>query len=247
MHSMGFQGNFQELVQQLPVVEAKLGYKCKDPELIALAFVHRSFLNENKEITCGHNERLEFLGDSILNLLVGQYLFQHLPTTQEGELSAIRAQAVSSTACVQYMNALCLQEFILVGKGEKMQAGKGRTSILADTFEAILGAIYLDGGLDAAKNFFLGHFGSVLQDMLKKPRRNFKALLQEHLQKELRLMPEYRVLEETGPDHNRHFVIGVFINDALIATGDGLTKKEAEQEAAENALKSHYPTIVEES
>lgn len=228
--------NFQEFSEKIPIVEARLGYTYKNRSLLTTALIHRSFLNEHKDVSSGHNERLEFLGDSILNLIVGEYLFQHLPATQEGTLSAIRASAVSSSACLSYMNQLHIQEYILVGKGEKMQAAKGRTSILADAFEALLGAIYLDGGLEAARHFFLSHFSSNIDQMCHTPQHNFKALLQEISQKEHRTMPEYRVLEESGPDHERLFVIGVFLHDTLFGTGTGPTKKEAEQQAAQIAL-----------
>lgn len=233
--------NFQELLKELPKLQEKIRYTCKTPYLLASAFVHRSFLNENKDMPVEHNERLEFLGDSILNLIVGEYLFQHLPKTQEGELSSIRSRAVSSTACIRYMNVLGVSDYILVGKGEKMQAGKGRTSILADTFEALLAAIYLDSGLEATRQFFLDHFTHTLENILQSPSKNFKAILQEHVQKELHLMPEYRILQETGPDHSRHFQVGVFLDQKLLGVGEGSTKKDAEQQAASFALKKIAP------
>lgn len=233
--------NFQELLKQFSTVEAKIHYKAKNQTLVASALVHRSFLNENKDVPVDHNERLEFLGDSVLNLIVAQYLFESLPGTQEGELSTIRSHAVSSQACLGYMKSLDIHDFILVGKGEKTQAAKGRTSILADTFEALLGAIYLDGGIESARQFFLDHFSYALHEIWKKPSKNFKAELQEYVQKELHIMPQYRVLQETGPDHDRHFEIGVYIDEKLVGTGQGSTKKEAEQQAAGVALQTIAP------
>jgi len=237
--------NFQILLSSLSVVEKKLSYMFKDPYLLASAFVHRSFLNENKDVKISHNERLEFLGDSVLNLLVAEYFFQSMPQTPEGELSRIRAHVVSSASCMRFMHELALSDFVLVGKGEKMQA-KGRTSILADAFEAILGAIYLDGGLDNARYFFFDHFTETLLQMAEKPSQNFKALLQEHVQKEQHVVPQYRVLQESGPDHNRFFQIGVFINENLVGQGSGSTKKEAQQMAAKKALEQLAPVLIED-
>ncbi len=228
---------FQELFSHIGQIEAKLGYVFSSHELLARAFVHRSFLNEHKEANCLDNEKLEFLGDSVLNLLVAEYLFQALPNETEGKLSSLRANSVSSSACIRYFEQLQLQEYILVGRGEELQAGKGgRSSIIADMFEALLGAIYLDGGLEKARRFFMSHFQKTLEESLENPEENWKARLQEHLQKNKQKMPSYKVLAESGPDHLRHFLVGVYLEDTQLAVGSGSSKKEAERNAAKSAL-----------
>ncbi len=225
----------------LRTIETRLGYHFQNPELLSRAFVHRSFLNENKDFASEDNERLEFLGDAVLNLLIAEYLFSHLPHQSEGALSALRAQVVSSDACIQYIEHLKLQEFILVGKGEKLQSSRGRLTILADVFEAILGALYLDAGLEETRRIFFSHFEPLIAQMCLNPKVNCKALLQEYVQKTMHVVPRYEVLEESGPDHSRLFLVGVFIHDKEMGRGHGKTKKEAEQEAAKHALEKHAP------
>lgn len=228
---------FQELFSHISAIEERLSYAFTQPELLIRAFVHRSFLNEHKDTACHDNERLEFLGDSVLNFLVAEHLYQTLPNEPEGKLSSLRAHAVSSTACTRYFEQLNLHEFMLVGRGEEIQAGKGgRSSIVADMFEALLGAIYLDGGLDKTRTFFMGHFQVALDESSQKPQENWKALLQEHTQKTWQKIPCYKVLQETGPDHERSFVVGVFVETECIAQGIGPNKKEAERHAAKAAL-----------
>lgn len=144
---------------------------------------------------------------------------------------------MSSHACARYFEQLKLQEFMLIGRGEEIQAGKGgRSSIVADMFEALLGAIYLDGGMDKARTFFMGHFQQALEESCQKPEQNYKALLQEFTQKTWQKIPLYRVLQEEGPDHERHFTVGVFLEADCIAEGTGQNKKEAERHAARQAL-----------
>jgi ribonuclease-3 len=231
---------FEKLLANIPLIEKKLTYSFKNRSLLVSALLHRSFCNEHKELPYEHNERLEFLGDSVLNLLLAEYLFQKYPKNPEGLLSNFRAHAVSSNSCVQYMEQLELAPFILVGKGERLQAGKGRTSILADSFEAILGAIYLDSDLTEVRRFFFNNFEKLVEGLTEGPSKNYKAILQERIQKEAHIMPEYRVMAITGPDHERHFEIAVFLENKCIGEGSGTTKKEAEQKAAEQALQTHY-------
>lgn len=228
---------FQELFSHTGAIEERLGYSFSDSKLLIRAFIHRSFLNEHKELACQDNERLEFLGDSVLNFLVAEYLFRILPDVPEGKLSSLRAHAVSSSACTRYFEKLKLHEFMLIGRGEEIQAGKGgRSSIVADMFEALLGAIYLDGGLDKARAFFMGHFQTILDETSQMPDQNWKALLQEYTQKTWQKIPLYKVLEESGPDHERSFIIGVYIDQDCIGQGSGSNKKEAERKAAQSAL-----------
>ena len=168
-----------DLIQNSAAIEAKIGYTFKDKSILALAFIHRSFVNENKDIVQQHNERLEFLGDSILGLLVAEYLYRYLPSTPEGELSYLRSRLVEACSCVAYVQGLDLEKYILLGKGEKMNDGRGRESILADLFEAVMGAIYLDGGIEAARRFLFKTFSKEIDAILKTPLRNWKALLQD--------------------------------------------------------------------
>ncbi len=218
-------------------IEAKLGYVFNDKTLLFTAFVHRSFFNEHRDLVKQHNERFEFLGDSVLGLIVSDYLYHHLPNTPEGELSHLRAQVVEAGACANFLQKLDLGRFVLLGKGERMNEGRGRETIYADLFEAIIGAIYLDGGIESARHFFFGHFERDLQEALKTPLHNWKAELQDYSQKKYQRPPIYKVLRESGPDHSKIFEVAAYIGDQLVGEGTGSSKKEAEQAAAENALK----------
>lgn len=226
----------KELLQNTSQIESRLGYTFKDKGLLCLAFVHRSFLNEYRHLINEHNERMEFLGDSVLGLLVAEYLYKYLPSTPEGDLSYLRSRLVEASACVKYVLTLEVDKHILLGKGEKRNDGRGRETILADLFEALICAIYLDGGLEAAKKFFFKNFSKEIDAILKKPVRNWKAALQDFTQKKHQKIPFYKVLSATGPEHSKEFVISVQINDEEIGVGRGNSKKEAEQSAAENAL-----------
>ena len=147
----------ENLQKNISVIEGKLGYTFRDQSLLTLAFIHCSFINENRAIT-QHNERLEFLGDSVLGMLISEYLYCYLPSTPEGELSYLRSRLVEASSCVNYVQSLNIASYVLLGKGERMNDGRGRESILADLFEAVIGAIFLDGGLEAAKNFLFHKF-----------------------------------------------------------------------------------------
>ncbi len=225
----------EQIMQNALSIETQLGYAFQDRSLLALAFVHRSFVNENREIT-QHNERLEFLGDSVLGLLISEYLYRYLPSTPEGELSYLRSRLVEASSCVTYVQKFDLGKHLLLGKGERMNDGRGRESILADLFEAIIGAIYLDGGPEAAKRFLFKNFSSEIDAILKTPLRNWKALLQDYCQKKYQQPPIYSVLSEIGPDHSKMFKISVIINGQEVGTGEGSSKKEAQQAAAADAL-----------
>ncbi|MCB1114902.1 MAG: ribonuclease III [Chlamydiia bacterium] len=227
---------YNHLAQGIPLIEAQIGYTFKDKSLAILAFTHRSFTNENREVTEGHNERLEFLGDAILGLVVSDFLYTHLPNHPEGELSYLRSRLVEATACTLYLQKIDLERFLLVGKGESMNAGKGRNAILADLFEAVVGAIYLDGGIDAARRFVFDHFEREILSIIEKPHRNWKAELQDYCQKNYQIPPEYTVLKEEGPDHQKIFFVQVELEGKILGTGQGSSKKEAEQGAAEDAI-----------
>ncbi|MDP1881026.1 MAG: ribonuclease III [Parachlamydiaceae bacterium] len=228
------------LIEHISSIEKKLGYTFKDRSHLTLAFVHRSFINENKMID-HHNERLEFLGDSILGMIISDYLYHLFPNTPEGDLSYLRSRLVEAASCVEYIKSLDIASFVLLGKGEKMNDGRGRDSLLADLFEAIIGAIYLDGGLPAAKKFLFSNFQKQIDLTLKTPLKNWKALLQDICQKKFQQTPYYNLINMTGPDHSKSFEISVVIRDGeienVIGKGIGLSKKEAQQSAAEDALK----------
>lgn len=227
---------FMQIFFQFETLEKKLKVKFKDPALLALAFVHRSFWNENQERVIDHNERLEFLGDSVLSLIIANYLFREHPRLDEGALSKLRSQLVDAPACANYVQKLGIEEFLLLGKGEQMNRGKGRESILADLFEALIGAFYLDQGLEKVTTFFFSHFKADVDQQVATPFRNWKAELQDWAQKKYQLTPDYRVLEESGPAHKRLFRVGVWIQETKWGEGSGTSKKEAQVAAAENAL-----------
>jgi ribonuclease-3 len=218
-------------------IETRLGYVFSNKELLFLAFTHRSYFNENRDDVKGHNERLEFLGDSVLGLIISGYLYTHLPTQSEGHLSHLRAYLVGAESCVLYMRKLELEKYLLLGKGEMANVGKGRERILADLFEAIVGAIYLDNGLKAAEEFILSHFSSAIDEVIHKPLRNWKAELQDYSQKKFQKPPDYEIIEEKGPPHSKTFFISVRIEGTEMGQGEGSSKKQAEQAAAEDAFR----------
>lgn len=226
----------QELLRSADAIEEKLGYPFNDRQLLLLAFIHRSFINEHRDLVSEHNERLEFLGDSVLGLIVSEFLYHHFPGHPEGVLSHLRAQSVEASRCQIYMEKLAVADHILLGKGERQSHGKNKASILADSFEAIVGAIYLDGGIEKARAFFLGQFEKDLVALVEEPLRNHKAELQDYSQRKTRRPPDYAVIQETGPDHSKTFHVAVSVDGQQIGFGIGASKKQAEQAAAANAL-----------
>ena len=226
----------ETLISHFPTIEDRLGYVFSNKQLLVLAFVHRSFFNEHRDLIDEHNERLEFLGDSVLGLIISDYLYEYLPLHAEGHLSHLRSHLVEASSCVAYVQKLSLAEYVLLGKGERMNDGRGRESILADLFEALIGAIYLDGGLEEAKRFFFRHFYEDVEKALSAPLRNWKAELQDYSQKKHQKPPVYKVLKETGPDHSKIFHVIACIDDQEVGRGEGSSKKQAEQAAAEDAL-----------
>jgi ribonuclease III len=229
---------FQELQQHLPEIEKRIGYVFQNKDLLVLALIHRSYYNENPYAMPGHNERLEFLGDSVLGLIVSEYLYIHLPQEAEGHLSLLRSQLVEAGSCAKFLEELGVSRFILLGRGERsQQAMRGRATIMADLFEAIMGAIYLDGGFFVAKEFFLQRFEERLSEQLYRPQRNWKAELQDYSQKKYHKLPIYTVLKESGPDHNKVFHVAVALESNVLGEGAGASKKEAETIAAGNALR----------
>lgn len=231
--------SYSALVEALPEIEESLGCVFKDKFLLALAFVHRSYFNEKRGEVKEHNERLEFLGDSVLGVLVSEYLYVRFPEAPEGELSHMRSYLVDAKACSEQVQELGLDRFILLGKGEQRNTGRGRETILADLFEALIGALFLDGGTEAALKFFHAHIEEKLDRAIDRPMRNWKAELQDYVQKKWQTIPTYQVLDEEGPDHRKLFHVGVFLNDHCLGEGKGESKKEAEVLAAKEAMEKH--------
>jgi ribonuclease-3 len=226
----------KQLLQNISLIQERLGYTFKNKELLMLAFVHRSFFNEQRDQVAEHNERLEFLGDSVLGLLISDYLYKQLPAEAEGQLSYLRSRIVDAASCAYYVQKLNVGEFVLLGRGERQNDGKGRETILADLFEALIGAIYLDGAMEAAAAFFARHLVEELPLIIQRPGRNWKAELQDYCQKKYQKPPTYKVVEESGPDHNKSFVIAAMVGEQACGKGAGSSKKQAEQAAAEDAL-----------
>jgi len=234
---MAIMNDLDSIYSKAPEIESKIGYTFTDKGLLVLSLVHRSFVNENRELINEHNERLEFLGDSILGLIISEYLYRYLPETPEGELSYLRSRLVEASSCVNYMQQLGIEDYVLLGKGEQLNDGRGRESILADLFEAIVGAIFLDGGIEPTKRFIFQNFSTQINETMKRPDHNWKALLQDYSQKNFQQPPQYVVIEESGPDHSKTFVISVQIQDEEFGRGTGSSKKEAQQAAAEEAAR----------
>jgi len=220
----------------LDLVEEKLGYVFGNKDLLTLAFIHRSFVNEAKGACLEHNERLEFLGDSVLNLVIADYLYHRLPGRPEGQLSQLRSRLVDAPSCAARLQKLGVAESILLGRGERISEGHAKASIQADVFEALIAAIYLDGGSQTAKSFLLCHFEEDFERVIGSPPRNYKAELQDYSQKKFQKAPAYKVVDETGPDHAKVFHVLVTVNERELGLGMGASKKEAEQRAAFAAL-----------
>lgn len=228
----------KDLIACLSSIESKLGYCFQNKKLLIQAFIHRSYFNEHRDEVEEHNERLEFLGDSVLGLLISDHLYHHLPLQAEGVLSRLRAHLVEASSCAKFLQKLELSSFVRLGKGERMNEGRGRDTILADLFEALIGAIYLDGGIAQVHKFFWTHFEGMIQRILEHPARNWKAELQDYSQKKYQKPPVYKVLREEGPDHSKSFIIAAFLEDKEAGQGVGASKKEAEQAAAKSALEN---------
>lgn len=219
--------------------EKKISVSFKNKDLLKQAFIHRSYINENGGTGLSHNERLEFLGDAVLEIIVTDFLFKKYPTYTEGELTALRSALVNAIIISEIASSIGMNEYLLLSKGESKDNGKARQYILANTYEALVGAIYLDGGYEVANKFItktlLPHTEEIVA---KKLWRDAKSLVQEKAQEFVGVTPLYKVLNETGPDHDKHFTVGIYFGSLLIAEGKGKSKQEAEQKAAEAALKA---------
>lgn len=224
--------------QDLGILEQKIGYEFKDRTLLRQALTHSSFSNEQKINKMENYERLEFLGDAVLELLSSQFFFERYPSWKEGQLTRVRSSMVCEPALAFCARDIELQDFILLGKGEEATGGRGRDSIISDVMEAVLGAIYLDGGFDEAKRF-VHRF--ILSDLEQKQLfYDSKSILQENVQKAGKELV-YQLVSETGPDHDKTFVIEAFIDGECVGTGTGRNKKSAEQQAAYAVLQKMSP------
>jgi len=224
-------------MKNFSLLEKKLNLHFKNKDLLIQAFVHRSYLNENPSFHLSHNERLEFLGDAVLEIVVTEYLFQNYPKKTEGELTNWRAALVNAKMLAKIAEELGFNDFLLLSKGEEKEVGKARRYILANTFEAFIGSLYLDQGYDTCREFIKKHLIKELPQIIEKGLfKDAKSRFQEEAQERVGITPVYKVLEEWGPDHAKHFIMGVFLGDTLVAKGEGSSKQEAEEEAAKSAL-----------
>ncbi len=217
-------------------MQEEIGYFFGDEYLLEHALTHSSFAHEKKQPD-GCNERLEFLGDSVLSLVVSDYLFAHYPDLPEGELTRIRAASVCEKALFGFAKTIRLGDYLLLSRGEQRTGGRNRPSILADAFEALIAAIYLDGGMEPARAFILKYVVPTLDNHRKAAFKDYKTLLQEVIQQNPEDRLTYLLVGESGPDHDKQFKYEVHINSNLVGTGVGRSKKEAEQAAAKEALR----------
>lgn len=216
-------------------LERTIGYQFKNNEHLSTALTHSSYSNEvGKNTKC--NERLEFLGDSVLSLVVTNFIFHNFEQFPEGDLTQLRASLVCEKALYKFAKLINLGSYIKLSRGERHGGGADRPSILSDAFEALIAAIYLDGGYDEAAKFVLNFIEPEIKNIKKKPAKDYKTTLQEIVQKNPGEKLEYRMVSESGPDHNKHFVAEVLLNSNSIGKGGGRSKKEAEQQAARVAL-----------
>jgi ribonuclease III len=217
-------------------LEEMLNIQFQNIDVIRQAFTHSSYVNEHRDVHFSDNERLEFLGDAVLELGVSQYLYRKYPNMPEGEMTKLRAAIVCEPSLETFARNLNFGEHILLGKGEEMTGGRNRPALLADVFEAFLGAVYLDQGFDTALNFLEKHVFPKIDTGAFSHGMDYKSKLQEVVQKDKNQTIEYKIVDEKGPSHNKEFIAELLINSEVLGSGVGRTKKEAEQRAAKDAL-----------
>lgn len=221
-----------------PEFEKKVKITFKNKDLLKQAFVHRSYLNENPQLGIGHNERLEFLGDAVLELIVTNYLYNRYPSETEGAMTSYRSALVNALILSEIAAKLGISDYLMLSRGETRDTGRARQYILANTFEALIGAIYLDQGYETAEDFISRYLLVRVNEVVSgKLWQDSKSYVQEMAQEHFGLTPAYKVLSETGPDHDKQFTVGIYFGNELITKGKGKSKQEAEQQAAEKALK----------
>jgi ribonuclease-3 len=220
-------------------LEKKIGITFKNPSLIDTAFVHKSYINEHKDLKQEHNERLEFLGDAVLELVVTEYLYKNFPSEEEGVLTNWRSALVKGRHLAEISISLDLGLYLYLSRGEERSGGRKKNYILANTLEALIGAVYLDQDYKKAHSFIDKFILKRLGEILKRGLHiDAKSHFQEVSQEVIGITPEYRIIKEEGPDHDKSFTMGAYIDEDLVAEGKGSSKQKAEQEAAEAALKA---------
>ena len=219
--------------------ETAIGYAFREKRLIESAFTHRSYINENRTPGREHNERLEFLGDAVLELVVTEFLYAMYPNKTEGDLTAYRAALVNTVSISDAATKLGMNEYLLLSRGEARDTGRARGIILANAFEAMIGALYLDGGYDAAKEFIgTNLFHKVHAVVEHRLWQDAKSRLQELAQEKVGATPAYEIINQSGPDHNKTFVVAVMVSGKRMGVGEGRSKQDAEQSAAAKALEA---------
>ncbi len=219
-------------------LEKQIGVVFKNKKLLENAFIHRSYLNEHKSRSLVSNEKLEFLGDSVLSLITSMYLYSRYPSLQEGDYTEIKSSIVKTGSLADAARTLQLGTYLFLSKGEEAGKGRENTNILADCFEALIASIFIDKGFDVAYDFVLKHlFGNHLDQIVEtKQYLSAKSILQEKVQARYKQTPDYRTVREDGPEHNRTFTVSVFVKNKEVGIGTGKSKKEAEEHAAKQAL-----------
>jgi len=227
----------EERTNRLTALEERLGWHFADISLLDNALTHRSFINETDDLDCRDNERLEFLGDAVLELTVSNMLIRKYPDHAEGQLSKLRASVVNEQPLAQLARRFGIGEYLLLGKGEEASGGRTKSSLLANAFESIVAAMFLDGGFDRTAAFIEGLFEPLIAgENISAVYRDYKTAAQERTQVLFHAMPRYMLISATGPDHDKRFETSLLIGERVIATGTGRSKKEAEQQAAQMAL-----------
>jgi ribonuclease-3 len=224
------------MLEDLDALEQALGVVFQDRSLLFQALIHRSYLNENPGTHLTSNERMEFLGDAVLDFLTAEYLFRRHPDNGEGELTLLRSALVRMETLAGFAAQLDLGRYLVMGRGEEVDRGRSRTTILADAFEAVLGAIYLEGGVEAARQFLNPLLERAEEGLEGRLPLDYKSALQIEIQGQMGITPRYCTVASWGPDHARNFQVEVFAGDTLLGIGQGLSKQAAQQEAARAAL-----------
>jgi ribonuclease-3 len=218
-------------------LEKKLGLNFKNKDLLTQAFTHRSYINENPNFNLSHNERLEFLGDAVMELIVTEHLYKDFPEKTEGDLTNWRAALVNAKMLTSVAEELGFNDYLLLSKGESKEGGKARAYILANSWEALIGALYLDSGYQTTDAFIKKYLMKKLADIIQEGSyKDSKSKFQEKAQEKVSITPAYKVLKEWGPDHDKKFVVGVMLGNEIVAEGQGSSKQEAEEAAARLGL-----------
>jgi ribonuclease-3 len=230
----------KKMTSDFSELEKRLNISFKNKDLLTQAFCHRSYLNENPNFKLSHNERLEFLGDAVLELIVTEHIYNNYPDKPEGEMTSWRASLVNANTLFEVAQEINFNEYVLLSQGEEKENGRSKKYILADTFEAFVGSLYLDQGYEACRKFLEKYLiNNKLEEIIeKKLYKDPKSMFQEKAQEIEFVTPTYQTIEESGPDHMKRFVVGVFLGNELIAKGEGASKHEAEINAATHALKN---------